>query len=232
MDKKAKPHYLGHRKRLREKFQRLGSVGLQDYELLELLLTFSFSRKDVKSIAKHLIKQFGSFGAVFDASLEDLKAVKDIGEQSALLIKLMKESFSTYLSEKMRKKNLVSSPQAAVDFARVKLAGLPHEEFMIIYLNTKNEVIGSEIIHEGTIDKAVIYPRRIIESALKHHAAGVLLVHNHPSGHTEASNDDKRVTHTIMKAANIVDIKVIDHIIVGKNGYFSFVEENLLEDIK
>lgn len=232
MGEKLKPHYLGHRKRLRERFQRAGSEGLNDYELLELLLTYSVPRKDVKPVAKRLIKQFGSFGGVFDASLKELRSTPGIGHLSATLIKLVKEIFYTYLSEQMKEKDLLSSPQAGVNFARARLTGLSHEAFMVIYLNTKNEVIDHEVIHEGTVNRAVVYPRRIIESALTHHASGVLLVHNHPSGHPEASGDDRSITHAIEEAASAVDIKVVDHIIVGKNGYFSFVEENLIKGVK
>jgi DNA repair protein RadC len=101
---------------------------------------------------------------------------------------------------------------------------------MVIYLNTKNEIIDYETIHEGTVDRAVIYPRRIVESALAHHAAGLLLVHNHPSGHIEPSEDDKQITRTIIEAARTMDIRVLDHIIVTKNGYFSFMEKRLLPE--
>ncbi|HDN85404.1 MAG TPA: DNA repair protein RadC [Candidatus Aerophobetes bacterium] len=228
MNEKVKPHYIGHRERLRKRFQRAGSKGMHDYELLELLLTYAIPRKDVKPVAKQLIKKFGSFSGVFDASMEELKAIRGVGSVSAILIKVVKEIFCSYLAEEMKKKDLVSSPQAAVDFARVKLSGLPNEAFMIIYLNTKNEVIDSEIIQEGTVDRAVIYPRRIIESALGHHAKGLLLVHNHPSGYPEPSNEDRRITQTISEAVKTVDIKVVDHIIVGKYGYFSFAERGIL----
>ena len=224
-------HDVGHRERLRERFQRAGAQGLQDYELLELLLTYSIPRKDVKPAAKELIKRFGSFSGVFDADPKELEYVPGVGSASATLVKLVKETFCKYLAEGMKKKNLLSSPRAVVDFARVKLAGLSHEAFMVIYLNIKNEVIDYEMIHEGTVDRAVIYPRRLIEAALTHHAAGLLLAHNHPSGHPEASGDDQRITRAIIKAAATVDIKVIDHIIVGKNGYFSFLEEHLLEQV-
>lgn len=200
-----------------------------DYELLELLLTYAIPRKEVKPIAKHLIdERFGSFSGVFDASLRELEDVPHLGPTSATLIRLVKEIFCLYLAEEMKGKDLLTSPQAAVDFARVKLAGLPHEVFMVIYLNVKNEVIDYETIHEGTIDRAMIYPRRIIESALAHHAVGLLLVHNHPSGHTEASSADKNITRAIVEAARTVDIKILDHIIVGKDGYLSFVEEQFL----
>ncbi|MBE0479060.1 DNA repair protein RadC, partial [Candidatus Aerophobetes bacterium] len=191
-------------------------------------LTYCIPRKDTKPMAKELIKKFGSFSGVFDVSLKELEDTPGVGLSSAVLIKLVKEIFCAYLAERMRKKDLLSSPQLAVDFARVKLAGLSHEAFMVIYLTTKNEVIECEIIHEGTVDRAIIYPRRVVESALIHHASGVLLVHNHPSGHPDPSDEDKKITRTISQAAQTVDIKVIDHIIVGKGGYCSFVEKNLI----
>ena len=166
-----------------------------------------------------------------DADLEELKEISGLGPQSAILIKLVKELFNAYLAERMmKKKDILSSPQAAVDFARVKLGGSPHELFMVIYLNTKNEVIDYEVIHEGTVDKAVIYPRRIVERALAHHASGLLLIHNHPSGHTQPSEEDKRITRTISEATRTMDIRVIDHIIVGKDDYFSFLENDLLSN--
>jgi len=187
-----KPHYIGHRERLRKRFEKF--KGLQ--------------------------------GAL-DADLEELKEIPGLGSKSAILIKLVKELFNSYLAERMKKKDILSSPQAAVDFARVKLAGSPHELFMVIYLNTKNEVIDYEVIHEGTVDKAVIYPRRIVERALAHHASSLLLIHNHPSGHTQPSEEDKRITRTISEATRTMDIRVLDHIIVGRDDYFSFVENDL-----
>lgn len=222
------PHYLEHRKRLRERFQRAGAKGLHDYELLELLLTYAIPRKDVKPLAKDLIKRFGSFSGVLDADQKDLEAVPGMGSISATLIRLVKELCGVYLAEGMKGKDVLSSPQAVVDFARMKLAGLPHEAFMVIYLNTKNEVIEYEVVHEGTVDRAVIYPRRIIEAALSHHASGLILVHNHPSGHPDPSEEDKRLTRTIVEATRPLDIRVVDHIVVGKDGYFSFVEDHLL----
>lgn len=223
-----KPHYLEHRKRLRERFQKTGAEGLHDYELLELLLTYAIPRKDVKPLAKDLIKRFGSLAGILDADQKDLETVPGMGSISAALIRLVKELCGVYLAEGMKGKDVLSSPQAVVDFARMKLAGLPHEAFMVIYLNTKNEVIEYEVVHEGTVDRAVIYPRRIIEAALAHHASGLILVHNHPSGHPEPSEEDKRLTRTIAEATRPLDIRVIDHIVVGKDGYFSFVEKHLL----
>lgn len=226
--KADKPHYLGHRERLRKRFQRAGGEGLHDYELLELLLMYALRQKDVKPLAKDLIERFDSLGGVLDASQEELKHVSGLGPATAALIRLVKEIGVAYLAEGMRGRDLLISPQAVVDFARLKLAGCPHEAFMVISLNTKNEVIHYETVHEGTIDRAVIYPRRIVESALAHHAAGLLLVHNHPSGHTEPSEEDKQITTAIVQAAATVDIRVVDHIIVGREGYLSFMEQGLL----
>jgi DNA repair protein RadC len=115
-----------------------------------------------------------------------------------------------------------------MDFARTKLAGLPHEAFMVVYLNVKNEVIGHELVQEGTVDRAVVYPRRVIESALGRHAASLILVHNHPSGHPDPSPEDKQLTRMIADAAKTVDMRVLDHIIVGRGGYFSFAEQHMI----
>lgn len=221
-------HYVQHRRRLRDRFRKAGSNGLQDYELLELLLTYAVPRRDVKPLAKNLIAQFGSLASVLDADQRELERARDVGPSSAILIRLVKELCETYLAEKMHRKDSVSSPQAVVDFARIRLAGLPHEAFMVIYLNVKNEVIEPEIVNEGTVDRAIVHPRRVVEGALRRHAAALILVHNHPSGHTEPSEEDKRLTRAIVEAARTVEIRVLDHIVVARNGYFSFAQERLL----
>ncbi|MFY9554129.1 MAG: DNA repair protein RadC [Blastocatellia bacterium] len=223
-----KPDYLEHRKRLRERFLKAGAEALHDYELLELLLTYAIPRVNVKPAAKALMKRFGTLNGVLDAGQPELEKVAGVGATSAILIRLIKELFAAYLEERMEGKDVLSSPGAVVDFARMKLAGLPHEAFMVIYLNVKNRVIEHEVLHEGTVDRAVVYPRRIIEGALTHKAAGLILSHNHPSGDPEPSQEDKRLTRSVIEAARTIEIRVLDHIIVGKNGYFSFQENRLL----
>jgi DNA repair protein RadC len=141
---------------------------------------------------------------------------------------LIKELCSEYVAEKLKRRDLLSSPRAVVDFARLKLAALPHEDFMVVFLNAKNEIITYETVHEGTVNRAVVYPRKIIESALAHHAVGLILIHNHPSGHTEPSAEDRAITSAIAAACLPVDIRVLDHVVIGRNGYFSFAEEGLL----
>jgi DNA repair protein RadC len=155
-----------------------------------------------------------------------------MGATSATLIRLVKELCSAYLAERMKGRDALSSPDAVVDFARMKLAGLPHEAFMVVYLNVKNEVIEHEIIHEGTVDRAVVYPRRVVEAALANHAAALILVHNHPSGDPDPSPEDKRLTRSITEAARTVDIRVLDHLIVGRGRYFSFHENQLLPELR
>jgi len=174
MEKMAeKPGYIDHRQRLRARFRRSGTEGMHDYEVLELLLTYAIPRKDVKPYARKLIKRFGSLSGVLDASQTELESVLHIGPITSTLIRLVKEIGSLYLAEKMKEKDLLSSPQAVLDFARMKLSGLPHEAFMVVFLNTKNKVLDHKIIQEGTVDRAAVYPRRIIEDALSRHASSV-----------------------------------------------------------
>ncbi len=223
-----KPHYINHRQRLRERFGKAGADGMHDYELLELLLTYSIPRRDVKPVAKKLIEKFGGLSGVLDAGQKELEAVKGLGAMSASLIRLVKELYCTYLSEDILRGDVLSSPESVLNFVRVKLAGLTNEAFMVIYMNVKNEVIEHSVLYEGTVDNVAVYPRRVIESALSHHASGIILVHNHPSGNTMPSGEDRVLTQEIAEAANTLDIRVLDHLIVGKEGYFSFMENGLL----
>lgn len=223
----ADPHFHGHRARLRERFLATPS-GLRDYELLELLLTFSVGRRDVKPVAKRLIERFGGLCGVLDAAPAELAAVEGAGPASAVLARLVRELATAALHERMKSKPFLSSPGAVADYARLRIAGLPHEAFMAIYLNVQNEVIGSEVVNEGTVDQVAVYPRRIIEGALARHAAGLILAHNHPSGYTDPSDEDKRLTELIRATARALDIRVLDHLVVGRGGYFSFAERGLL----
>lgn len=223
-----KPHYLDHRKRLRQRFEKTGADGFHDYELLELLLTYAIPRRDVKPVAKRLIEHFGHLAGVLDASQQELQRVAQVGPASAVLIRLIKQMCNQYLAQRLVASDVLSSPAAVTDFARMKLAGLSHEAFMVIYLNTQNGVIHYDVLHEGTIDHAIVYPRRIFEAALNCHASGLILVHNHPSGRLNPSDEDKRLTRSLADAARALDIRILDHIIVGKDGYFSFAENHLL----
>jgi DNA repair protein RadC len=218
----------GHRQRLKDKFRQTSGEGLHDYELLELLLTYALPRRDVKPLAKELIHRFDSLAGVMDASPGELEKVPGMGRSPAGLVKLAKHLSERYLAAGMKARDALSSPKTVLDFARARMAGQAHEAFMCIYLNTKNEVLQHKIISQGTVDKAAVYPRRIIEEALNLHAAGLILVHNHPSGHCQPSPEDRQLTDSIISVARTLDIRVLDHLIVGRLGYYSFAENKLL----
>lgn len=218
----------GHRERLRRRFINNGIDGLHDYEAVELLLTFVIPRRDVKPIAKQLLRRFKNFSGLFDAGYEQLREVDGIGENAAVLFCLIKQICRGYLDDRMRDIDVVSSPKAVIDFARTRLSGEKDEQFMVLYLNSKNHVIEWEVLGSGTVDRAVIYPRNIIRGALAANAAGMIFVHNHPSGVCDPSHEDVNLTEEIKKAAEAVNIRVLDHIIVGKSGYCSFNERGLM----
>jgi len=221
------PHYHGHRKRLKEKFIS-SPDSLGDYELLELLLYYSIPRKDVKPIAKELIKKFGGLPDVMNADLESLKEIEGISDSSAVLITLFKEIGTRKLSIELKGKGKIDSPNDVVAFASSKLASLKEEAFLVIYVNSRNKIEHFEIINEGTTDKAVVYPRNVIKNALKHNATGIILVHNHPSGECEPSANDIHLTGLINDAARAMDIKLLDHIVVAGTQHFSFANESIL----
>lgn len=205
-----------------------GLDGMHDYEMLELLLTYVIPQRDTKPIAKELIEKFGSISGVMEASVEDLKNVKWITEKGAILFHMLREMNTKYLSEKSMGFDVLSSPESVISFSRMKLVGEKDEKFMVIYLNTKNHVLNHYIESIGTVDQAAVYPRNIAKRALEENASGLIVVHNHPSGVCNPSADDVRLTKAIKDALSVLNIKLLDHLIVGKSGHFSFVEENLI----
>lgn len=222
------PGYINHRKRLRRKFAESGIDSLQDYEKLELLLTFAIPRKDVKPVGKKLLDKFGTISRVMDSGIEELKKIDGLGEQSAVLIKLARELSTIYFGENIKERDLLKSPRSVVDYCRMKLGALENESFMVIFLDTKNRLIDHKVISEGSVNNVPIYPRKLIKIALDLNATGIILVHNHPSGNSEPSRVDKEITESIIQISGELEIRVLDHIIVSQTGYFSFLENNLV----
>lgn len=218
----------GHRERLRTRYLKAGGDGFPDYDMVELLLTYCIQRRDVKPIARTLLKRFKDVGGIMDAELQELCEVDGMGEKSALLFKLLRDLCVRYLEYRMKNTDVISSPEQLENYARMKLAEFPDEVMMIIFLNSKNHVVGSEIISRGTIDYAVVYPRSVAVGALRKKAAGVIIIHNHPSGITLPSRADKKFTEDARHALRPLEIRLLDHLIVSRTEAFSFVAHGLL----
>jgi DNA repair protein RadC len=222
------PHYKHHRQRLKKKFTASGVDAFYDYEVLELLLSYAIPQKDVKPLAKDILKNFGSLKGVMDAHIRDLEGVTGVGEHTAVLIKLVKDMGSLYLKEKAQEKPQITCTRELLDYCKTTIGGLKDERFCVIYLDAQNKITGMETIQEGIVNQAVVYPRKVLENALERKASAIILVHNHPSGHVKPSDADIRLTKTIQDTARMLEILVHDHVIVGENRFFSFREEGLM----
>jgi DNA repair protein RadC len=226
----GKPSYSGHRKRLRQRFLKSGFAGFADYEVVELLLTLAIPRADVKPVAKALLRRFGSFRAILDAPREELRQVKGVGEISTVALRLMRETANLYLQHTVEARQCLGNWEALTRFWRLKIGSLANETFHVGYLDSGLRLLrdGVETLEEGTVDRATIYPRRIIEAALRRGAAALVFAHNHPSGDVHPSKQDKLVTASLLSAASTVSIQILDHLIVSADKVFSFRQAGLL----
>jgi DNA repair protein RadC len=220
-DQSPQPHQLGHRERLRERaLKSLDAV--PDYELLELFLFRTFPRGDIKPIAKALLTRFGSLGAVATASVEDLRTVPGVGEQAALDLKLLGEVTLRVGRETIRKRTVIGSWSALLAYVKVALANEPREQFRVLFLDNKNQLILDEIQNRGTVDHAPVYAREVMRRALELSASSVILVHNHPSGDPTPSGADITMTREVVDAGRALKVSVHDHLVVGREGVASF----------
>jgi DNA repair protein RadC len=219
---RAKPHYLGHRDRLRERAQTGGLSALPDYEVLELLLFRSIPRGDVKPLAKQLIARFGSLGAVLGATAEELKTVAGVGQAAALDLKLVHEAALRTARETVARRPVISSWSALLAYVKTALAHEAREQFRVLFLDKKNQLIADEIQNRGTVDHAPVYPREVMRRALELSASAIILVHNHPSGDPTPSSADVDMTRQVIDAGRALRIAVHDHLVVGRDGTASF----------
>lgn len=224
----ARPDQLGHRDRLRQRAARGGLDALPDYELLEIYLFRTFARGEVKPLAKALLARFGSLGGVFAASLAELKTVPGIGEAAAIDLKLLHEATLRVASEPVRKRTVIASWTALLAYVRVALANEPREQFRVLFLDKKNQLIADETLHTGTVDHAPVYPREVMRRALELSASALILVHNHPSGDPTPSKADIEMTRQIVEAGRALRIEIHDHLVVAHEGVASFRALNLL----
>ena len=222
-----KPHHLGHRERLRER-ARAGLDPLPDYEVLELILYRSIRRGDVKPLAKALLARFGSLAAVFAASPESLRTVTGVGEEVALDLRLVQEATLRIAREAARQRTVISSWSALLAYVRTALAHEPREQFRVLFLDKKNQLIADEVLNHGTVDHAPVYPREVMRRALELSASALILVHNHPSGDPSPSAADVDMTRQIIEAGRALRIAIHDHLVVGSAGAASFKALGLL----
>ena len=219
----------GHRKRLRERFQRSGFDGFHDHEVLEFLLTYAIPQRDVKPIAKALLERFGSLSAVFDAPVASLQEIQGIADRSSILIHSIPRIIDRYQKDRWERRESVNSTRDAVSLLSAELGTERNEVFCLLALNSQNALIAAERIQRGTVNRTAVFPRQVVEASLKHRASAVILAHNHPGGDPKPSPADRQLTRKLKKLLNDLDIVVHDHIIIAGPRYFSFNESGELE---
>src|SRR3954451_19992724 len=217
----ASPHYLGHRERLRDRFLGGGPDAVTDYELLELILFRAIPRRDVKPLAKALIAKFGSFGEVVSAPRPRLREIDGLGEAAIAEIKIVQAAAGRLARGQAKKRTVLSSWSAVLDYCRTTMAFADKEKFRVLFLDKRNQIIADEVQQKGTVDYTPVYPREVIKRALELNATALILVHNHPSGDPTPSQADVRMTREIADIGKPLGVLVHDHIIVGRNGHAS-----------
>jgi DNA repair protein RadC len=218
----ARPHFAGHRERLRDRALAGGLAALPDYEVLELFLFRSIPRGDVKPLAKRLLARFGSLGGVLGAAAEELRTVAGVGDSVALDVKLLHEASLRSMREQVARRPVISSWSALLAYVKAAMSHEAREQFRVLFLDKKNQLIADEVMNHGTVDHAPVYPREVVRRALERSASAIILVHNHPSGDPTPSPADADMTRQIVDAARPMRIAVHDHLVVGRDGVASF----------
>jgi DNA repair protein RadC len=220
--------HAGHRQRLRERFLATEGEGFADYEMLELLLALAIPRRDVKPLAKTLIKRFGTFAAVVSAGQEDLERIDGIGPAVVAALKLVQAGALRLLKQQVVDRPILNSWQRLMDYLAADMSHKGIEYFRLLFLDKRNHLIADEVQQSGTVDHTPVYPREIVKRALEVGATAVILVHNHPSGDPTPSRADIDMTREIVRALSPVGITVHDHLIIGRSGTSSFKSLELL----
>lgn len=219
---------IGHRKRLKNKFLEGNGSGIADYEFLEMLLFLSIPRMDTKSISKELLQKFKNLNNVIYADSNELKKIDYIGDNTIYLFKLIQETIKRIFNTSFEGKNLLSSYQEVIRYCQVIIGNSKIEEFHVLFLDIKNQLIKHELSQKGTVDRSAIYSREVIKKALELGASSLILIHNHPSGDPEPSNNDIIITKSISEAGKVLGINVLDHIIISRYQYRSLKSMGIL----
>lgn len=223
-------HRNGHRRRLREKFLRGGLAGFLDYEIVEMLLSLGTPRRDCREQAKEVLREFKTLRGVLEAPAGELQRVRGIGAHNVFGLKFIQEVSRRFLRDRMMGRPVCRSSREVFDYLYHALRDQKKELFKVIFLDTKNQVVEEKTLFEGTVDSSAVYPREIIKDALRYEASSLIFVHNHPSGDPDPSFCDREITRDLVFAALVMQIKVLDHIIIGDDRYFSFADHGLIED--
>lgn len=218
----------GHRDRMRQRLLEGGADGFHDYELLEYVLGLAIPRQDVKPLAKELLVQFGDLPTLLAASPGELMRLKGVGESVASALKFVEALSVRQLQRKALDRPLLSSFDAVTDYLHARLAHELTEEFRVLFLDNRNNLIRDERMGEGTVNQAPAYPREIVKRALELSATAIILVHNHPSGDATPSRDDIQLTRAIIEAAKAVGVQVHDHLVIARTGHVSMRGQGLL----
>ena len=209
----------------REKLLKFGAEALSDAELLAIFLRTGIKGIPVMELSENVLAAFGSLRGLLSATLEDFCKIKGLGQTQYIQLQATKEMTKRYLSQQMKVNEMIDSPYLAVMYFQSELESWEREVFMVIFLDNQNRLIKTEKMFYGTINQASVHPREIIKEALKCNAAAILVAHNHPSGNCTPSEADRYLTRKIEMACDLIDLRFVDHIIVGKGDYFSFEEE-------
>jgi DNA repair protein RadC len=220
--------HAGHRKRLRDRFLRGGEKAFPDYELLELLLFGVIPRGDVKPLAKKLLSECGSLSGVLQADIEKLKSIPGVGESSIIALKIIHEVACRLVKEEAMIQPVMESWKGIVDYCRVRMSHLPVEQFRLLFLDNRNNLIADEVQQQGTIDRTPIFPREVVKRSLELGAVSLIMVHNHPSGDPTPSQADIDITKKVIKAGKELNIQVLDHLIIGRSGHTSLRTQGLI----
>lgn len=219
----------GHRERLRKKFLEGGLERFSDDEVIEFLLTLGTPRSDLKIPAREALRQFGTLSGVLSAPIEKLTQIKGIGPRNVLYLKLVHQVAGRYLKDRAASKTFFGSSRAVFDYLFHSMRDLKREVFKVLFLNRKNELILDKDLFYGSLTGSAVYPREIMGMALEHKAAGLVFVHNHPSGDPNPSAEDQRLTRDLIFAARMLMIQILDHIIIGNNTYYSFADQGIIK---
>jgi len=217
----APPHYHGHRDRLRARFREAGPEALADYEMLELILFRAIPQRDVKPLAKQLLEKFGSFAEVISAPAARLKEIGGLGDAAVTEFKIVAAAAQRLAKGQVKKRPVLSSWASVIDYCRTAQAFSETEQFRILFLDKRNQLIADEVQQQGTIDHTPVYPREVVKRALELSATAIILVHNHPSGDPTPSPADIEMTRQVATIAKPLGVQLFDHIIVGKDGHAS-----------